>query len=122
MMTYIFVGRLRPRDREEGGEAGGKRLRVLVAPARGDLWGGRVPSGSLPAEERGKMASGTTGAGGDYDLSDPLGSFLDMVRRVVLRPAAFFAGLALVRLTPQVRIPRAGARSRQDGGVRDRPG
>ena len=40
------------------------------------------------------MASGTTGAGGDYDLSDPLGSFLDVVRRVVLRPAAFFAGLA----------------------------
>ena len=45
------------------------------------------------------MASGTTGAGGDYDLSDPLGSFLDVVRRVVLRPAVFFAGLALVRLT-----------------------
>ena len=39
------------------------------------------------------MASGTTGAGGDFDLSDPVGSFVDVVGRMVLRPAAFFAGL-----------------------------
>jgi hypothetical protein len=31
--------------------------------------------------------------GGDYDLSDPAGSFVDVVRRVAFRPAAFFAGL-----------------------------
>ena len=31
--------------------------------------------------------------GGDYDLSDPVNSFVDVVRRVVLQPAAFFAGL-----------------------------
>jgi hypothetical protein len=40
------------------------------------------------------MASRTTPTGGgDYDLSDPLNGFVDIVRRVVLRPAAFFAGL-----------------------------
>src|SRR3712207_5260990 len=38
------------------------------------------------------MASRTT-SGGDYDLSDPVNSFVDVVRRVVLQPAAFFAGL-----------------------------
>src|SRR5215218_2080627 len=31
--------------------------------------------------------------GGDYDLSDPVGSFVDVVRRVVLQPTTFFAGL-----------------------------
>ena len=30
---------------------------------------------------------------GDYDLTDPVNSFADVVRRVVLQPAAFFAGL-----------------------------
>ena len=39
------------------------------------------------------MASRTTPSGGDYDLSDPVGSFVDVVRRVVLQPTAFFAGL-----------------------------
>src|SRR5215204_5081654 len=39
------------------------------------------------------MASRTTTSGGDYDLSDPVGSFVDVVRRVVLQPTAFFAGL-----------------------------
>jgi hypothetical protein len=39
------------------------------------------------------MASRTTTSGGDYDLSDPLNSFVDVVRRVVLQPTAFFAGL-----------------------------
>jgi hypothetical protein len=38
------------------------------------------------------MASRTT-PGGDYNLSDPANSFADVVRRVVLQPAAFFAGL-----------------------------
>ena len=32
-------------------------------------------------------------SGGDYDLSNPLQSFLDTVRRVVLQPVGFFAGL-----------------------------
>ena len=38
------------------------------------------------------MASRTT-SGGDYDLSDPVNSFVDVVRRVLLQPAAFFTGL-----------------------------
>src|ERR671916_528059 len=32
-------------------------------------------------------------SGGDYDLSNPLESFADTVRRVVLQPVGFFAGL-----------------------------
>lgn len=32
-------------------------------------------------------------SGGDYDLSNPVGSFVDVVRRVVARPAEFFAGM-----------------------------
>ena len=39
------------------------------------------------------MASRTTTSGGDYDLSDPLNSFVDVVRRVILQPRAFFAEL-----------------------------
>lgn len=39
------------------------------------------------------MASRTTASGGDYDLSDPINSFVDVVMRVVLQPTAFFAGL-----------------------------
>src|SRR5215203_1851314 len=39
------------------------------------------------------MASRTTTPGVDYDLSDPLNSFADVVRRVVLQPTAFFADL-----------------------------
>ena len=31
--------------------------------------------------------------GGDYDLSDPVNSFIDVVRRLVFQPAGFFAGL-----------------------------
>ena len=38
------------------------------------------------------MGVGRT-SGGDYDLSDPVGSFVDVVRRVVFQPAAFFAEL-----------------------------
>jgi hypothetical protein len=39
------------------------------------------------------MASRTATPGGDYDLSDPLNSFVDVVRRVVFQPTAFFAAL-----------------------------
>jgi hypothetical protein len=39
------------------------------------------------------MASRRTTQGGDYDLSDPVNGFVDIVRRVVLQPRAFFAGL-----------------------------
>ena len=39
------------------------------------------------------MASRVTASGGDYNLSDPVNSFVDVVRRVVFQPAAFFAGL-----------------------------
>jgi hypothetical protein len=39
------------------------------------------------------MASRRTTPGGDYDLSDPVNGFVDIVRRVVLQPTAFFAGL-----------------------------
>jgi hypothetical protein len=31
--------------------------------------------------------------GGDYDLSNPVGSFADVVRRVVAKPTEFFAGM-----------------------------
>ena len=39
------------------------------------------------------MASRTTTSGGEYNLSDPVNSFADVVKRVVLQPSAFFAGL-----------------------------
>jgi hypothetical protein len=39
------------------------------------------------------MTSRISTSGGDYDLSDPVNSFVDVVRRVVPQPAAFFAGL-----------------------------
>jgi hypothetical protein len=39
------------------------------------------------------MASRATTSGGDYNLSDPVNSFVDVVRRAVFQPAAFFAGL-----------------------------
>lgn len=32
-------------------------------------------------------------SGGDYDLSNPAGSFVDVVRRVVTTPAEFFSGI-----------------------------
>src|SRR5829696_10533074 len=31
--------------------------------------------------------------GGDYDLSNPVGSFTDVVRRVVTRPVEFFSSI-----------------------------
>jgi hypothetical protein len=40
-----------------------------------------------------KMASRSTTSGGDYDLSDPINSFVEVVRRVVFQPTVFFAGL-----------------------------
>src|ERR687894_32861 len=39
------------------------------------------------------MASRTTISGGDYNLYDPVNSFVDVVRRVAFQPPAFFAGL-----------------------------
>src|SRR3712207_1870031 len=39
------------------------------------------------------MASRTTSSGGDYNLHDPVNSFVDAVRRIVFQPTAFFAGL-----------------------------
>src|SRR5215212_5586527 len=39
------------------------------------------------------MVARSTTSGGDYDLSDPINSFVDIVRRVALQPTAFFAGL-----------------------------
>jgi len=39
------------------------------------------------------VRAGTRAQGGDYNLSDPVGSFVDVVRRVAFQPAAFFAGL-----------------------------
>ncbi len=38
------------------------------------------------------MASRAT-AGGDFNLSDPVNSFIDTVRRVILQPAVFFASI-----------------------------
>lgn len=51
-----------------------------------------VVGGESKAKERGKMGVRST-SGGDYDLSNPLQSFVDTVRRVVLQPVGFFAGL-----------------------------
>jgi hypothetical protein len=39
------------------------------------------------------MASRTTSSGEDYNLYDPVNSFVDAVRRIVFQPTAFFAGL-----------------------------
>jgi hypothetical protein len=43
-------------------------------------------------KERAKMGVRRT-SGADYDLSNPVESFADVVRRVVLQPVGFFAGL-----------------------------
>ncbi len=51
-----------------------------------------VAGGESMGKERGKMGIGRT-SGGDYDLSNPVGSFVDVVRRVVLQPVRFFAGI-----------------------------
>ena len=40
-----------------------------------------------------RMSVGTRSGGGDYNLSDPINSFADVVRRVVLSPTRFFAEL-----------------------------
>jgi hypothetical protein len=49
---------------------------------------------SLNREERGvRMSVRTTSGGGDYNLSDPVNSFADVVRRVILSPTTFFAEL-----------------------------
>jgi hypothetical protein len=40
-----------------------------------------------------KMATRTTPGEGDYNLSHPINSFVDVARRVVLQPVGFFAGL-----------------------------
>jgi hypothetical protein len=39
------------------------------------------------------MGVGRSASGGEYDLSNPVGSFIDVVRRVVLQPVRFFAGM-----------------------------
>jgi hypothetical protein len=39
------------------------------------------------------VRTGARAQGGDFNLSDPVGSFVDVVRRVVFQPTAFFAGL-----------------------------
>src|SRR3712207_6172614 len=45
-------------------------------------------------EEQGMgVRANSRGQEGDYSLSDPVGSFVDVVRRVAFQPAAFFAGL-----------------------------
>jgi hypothetical protein len=41
----------------------------------------------------GASAGARRAQGGDYNLSDPVGSFVDVVRRVVFQPTTFFAGL-----------------------------
>ncbi len=39
------------------------------------------------------MGVGRSAAGGEYNLSDPVNSFIDVVRRVILQPTGFFAGM-----------------------------
>ena len=72
----------RPRPRARPGR------RLLSCPDQGYRW-------AADGSSRGKDVRMGVGrrSGGDYDLSDPVGSFVDVVRRVVLQPAAFFAGL-----------------------------
>jgi hypothetical protein len=43
--------------------------------------------------ERGMKMGARRTLGGDYNLSNPVGSFVDTVRRVVLQPVGFFAAL-----------------------------
>src|SRR5215208_1032140 len=47
---------------------------------------------AIQGKGRGKMGIRRT-SGGDYDLSNPVESFADVVLRVVLQPVGFFAGL-----------------------------
>ena len=47
---------------------------------------------AIQGKGRGKMGIRRT-SGADYDLSNPVESFADVVRRVVLQPVGFFAGL-----------------------------
>jgi hypothetical protein len=56
---------------------------------------GLAVNGASRGKGRGKMGvrRTTTSSGGEYDLSNPVGSFVDVVRRVVLQPVGFFAGL-----------------------------
>jgi hypothetical protein len=42
---------------------------------------------------RGVKMTSRSATGGDYNLSDPVNSFIDVVRRIVLQPTAFFAGI-----------------------------
>jgi hypothetical protein len=51
-----------------------------------------IVGGESRKKERVKMGIRRT-SGGDYDLSNPVESFADVVRRVVLQPVGFFAGL-----------------------------
>jgi hypothetical protein len=46
-----------------------------------------------PYQQRSVTMASRTTSGGDYNLSDPVGSFVDIVRRVLLQPASFFASL-----------------------------
>src|SRR5918993_5288925 len=39
------------------------------------------------------MGVGRSTSGGEYNFSDPVNSFVDVVRRVVLQPVGFFAGM-----------------------------
>ncbi len=39
------------------------------------------------------MSVGRSASGGEYDLSNPVGSFVEVVRGVVLQPVRFFAGI-----------------------------
>ena len=39
------------------------------------------------------MGVGRSASGGEYDLSNPVNSFGDVVRRVFLQPVRFFAGM-----------------------------
>jgi len=39
------------------------------------------------------MGMGSSASGGDFDLSNPANSFVDVARRVILQPVRFFGGL-----------------------------
>ena len=67
------------------------------------------------------MGVGRSASGGEYNLSDPLGSFVDVVRRVVLQPAQFFAAMPrsgrILRWTNMLYLHREHRERRARGGA-----
>jgi hypothetical protein len=57
------------------------------------LFGGESPRSS-PSPAGGPGCGPTGGPGGEFTLSDPVGSFVNTIRNVLLNPVGFFRGIA----------------------------